>query len=159
MCSSRNFIQGRHLQLRQQSRKRCVRHSFLWVFKIWTFPFPHSLNFNNNWIIINFHKIPLFGLQHILFPLRPEKGSAHEFAYQILSAVSISLQGCIVSVLFCFANHEVISAVKIYFNSICPWLFKNQNPETYNVAPSTTKDIMVWEHLRQEFEMIDYIAW
>lgn len=71
----------------------------------------------------------------------------------------MSLQGFIVSVIFCFANHEVISAVKSYLNSICPRVFRSQNPENYFVAPSTTKDIMVWEQAQQEFEMIDHIVW
>lgn len=126
--------------------------------RIASYIFNPALNLNN-WIIINFHKIPLFGLQHILFPLRPARGSAHEFVYQITSAFAMSLQGFIVSVIFCFANHEVISAVKSYLNSICPRVFRSQNPENYFIAPSTTKDIMVWEQAQQELEMIDHFVW
>lgn len=35
---------------------------------------------------------PLFGLQHILLPLRPESGSGAEKSYQLFSAVIISCQ-------------------------------------------------------------------
>lgn len=35
---------------------------------------------------------PLFGLQHILLPLRPDPGTGSEKLYQLLSAVIISCQ-------------------------------------------------------------------
>lgn len=35
---------------------------------------------------------PLFGLQHILLPLRPDAGSVTEKPYQIFSAILISCQ-------------------------------------------------------------------
>lgn len=68
-------------------------------------------------------QIPLFGLQHCLLPFRPNKDSSLEFPYQLLSAVLISSQGFCVSLLFCFLNNEVISAVHNRLESLCPRLF------------------------------------
>jgi calcitonin receptor-like len=89
--------------------------------------------------------IPLFGLQHVLIPFRPQKGSSFESVYHIVSAVIISLQGLCVSCLFCFANHEVITAVLSYLNSILPTLFKTSSRESYNnLGPgTTTRDIVL----------------
>ncbi|KAG5672428.1 hypothetical protein PVAND_002557 [Polypedilum vanderplanki] len=89
--------------------------------------------------------IPLFGLQHVLIPFRPEKGSSFESIYQIVSAVFVSLQGLCVSCLFCFANHEVISAVFSYLSSIFPMIFKTSSRENYNNLgqPTTTRDIVL----------------
>ncbi|XP_058061171.1 calcitonin gene-related peptide type 1 receptor [Anopheles bellator] len=64
--------------------------------------------------------IPLFGLQHILLPFRPDKGCQLERYYQIGAALLISLQGLCVSCLFCFANHDVIFAVQCYLNRFFP---------------------------------------
>ena len=64
--------------------------------------------------------VPIFGLHFILLPVRPEKGSSLEYAYDILSSVSTSTQGLAVSILLCFTNHEVISKVKRTFDNI--WL-------------------------------------
>lgn len=88
--------------------------------------------------------IPLFGLQHILFPFRPGKDSALEGIYQILSAVVISLQGLCVSCLFCFANHEVIMAILSYLSSLSPTLFKTPYRENYQQGPTTTRELVMW---------------
>ncbi|XP_065163719.1 calcitonin receptor-like [Atheta coriaria] len=55
--------------------------------------------------------IPLFGLQYMLIPFRPD--SEHKFAYlyDYLTVVITSLQGLCVSVLFCFANQDVHQAI------------------------------------------------
>lgn len=88
--------------------------------------------------------IPLFGLQHILIPFRPTKGSEFESFYHIVSALIISLQGLCVSCLFCFANHEVIIAVLSYLNSIFPTFFKNSYRESHYVqGPTTTTRDMI----------------
>jgi calcitonin receptor-like len=88
--------------------------------------------------------IPLFGLQHVLIPFRPEKGSSLESIYHGVSAVIISLQGLCVSCLFCFANHEVIIAVLSYLNSLLPTLFKTSYRESYYAqGPTTTRDIVL----------------
>lgn len=88
--------------------------------------------------------IPLFGLQHILLPFRPVKGSRFESYYHVLSAIIISLQGLCVSCLFCFANHEVITAVLSYLNNLLPTLFKTSYRESYYAqGPTTTRDIVL----------------
>lgn len=81
--------------------------------------------------------VPLFGLQHLLLPLRPEAGSGIEKYYQIAAAILISLQGFSVSCLFCFANHDVIFAIKCLLNRSFPYFF---NP-TYGGenAPAATQ--------------------
>ena len=71
--------------------------------------------------------MPIFGLHFILLPVRPEKGSSLEYAYDILSSVSTSTQGLAVSILLCFTNHEVISKVKRTFDNI--WLKFNLRHE------------------------------
>ncbi|XP_049884672.1 calcitonin gene-related peptide type 1 receptor-like isoform X2 [Pectinophora gossypiella] len=56
--------------------------------------------------------IPLFGLHFVLIPLRPTQDSPVEKLYQIVSALLTSLQGLCVAVLFCFTNHDVMTATK-----------------------------------------------
>ena len=88
--------------------------------------------------------IPLFGLQHILLPLRPEKGSELEKYYQITSAILVSSQGFCVSCLFCFVNHDVIYAVRSYMNRFFPGLISNTNLESQAGPPATqSRDIVV----------------
>lgn len=105
-----------------------------------------SKEFKFIWVLMKTltFQIPLFGLQHILLPFRPDKSSSFEFIYQLLSAVLISLQGFCVSFLFCFANHEVITAVSCYLNTMCPRIFTTYYRESYYApAPTTTRDITV----------------
>jgi calcitonin receptor-like len=87
--------------------------------------------------------IPLFGLQHILFPFRPAKDSSFEGIYQLLSAIVISLQGLCVSCLFCFANHEVIMAILSYLSSLSPTLFKTPYRENFQQGPTTTRELVL----------------
>ncbi|KAK6620445.1 hypothetical protein RUM44_006846 [Polyplax serrata] len=56
--------------------------------------------------------VPLLGLHYLVTPFRPEKGHAWEFFYEVLSAITASLQGLCVATLFCFCNGEVISQIK-----------------------------------------------
>ncbi|XP_047106166.1 calcitonin gene-related peptide type 1 receptor-like [Schistocerca piceifrons] len=56
--------------------------------------------------------VPLFGLQHVLLPFRPAPHETGERAYQLISAVLVSLQGLCVSCLFCFANVDVHGALR-----------------------------------------------
>ncbi|XP_049799716.1 calcitonin gene-related peptide type 1 receptor-like [Schistocerca nitens] len=56
--------------------------------------------------------VPLFGLQHVLLPFRPAPHEPGERAYQLISAVLVSLQGLCVSCLFCFANVDVHGALR-----------------------------------------------
>lgn len=66
--------------------------------------------------------VPLFGLQHFLLPYRPDAGTQLDRFYQLLSVVLVSLQGFVVSFLFCFANHDVTFAVRTMLNKLMPSL-------------------------------------
>ncbi|TDG40882.1 hypothetical protein AWZ03_012696 [Drosophila navojoa] len=66
--------------------------------------------------------VPLFGLQHFLLPYRPEAGTQLDRFYQLLSVVLVSLQGFVVSFLFCFANHDVTFAIRTMLNKWMPSL-------------------------------------
>uniref|UniRef100_A0A182PRA0 Calcitonin receptor n=1 Tax=Anopheles epiroticus TaxID=199890 RepID=A0A182PRA0_9DIPT len=88
--------------------------------------------------------IPLFGLQHILLPLRPEKGCMLERYYQIGAALLISLQGLCVSCLFCFANHDVIFAVQCYLSRFFPDLVTHPFLESNGGQPATqSRDVVL----------------
>ncbi|CAD7088171.1 unnamed protein product [Hermetia illucens] len=64
--------------------------------------------------------VPLFGLQHLLLPFRPDHGTDLERIYQLASAVLISLQGFCVSSLFCFANHDVVFTIRSALSRFIP---------------------------------------
>ncbi|KAH8415390.1 hypothetical protein KR222_007910 [Zaprionus bogoriensis] len=66
--------------------------------------------------------VPLFGLQHFLLPYRPDAGTQLDRFYQLMSVVLVSLQGFVVSFLFCFANHDVTFAVRTLLNKWVPSL-------------------------------------
>nr|UTE79860.1 diuretic hormone receptor [Lymantria dispar] len=55
---------------------------------------------------------PLLGLQYALMPFRPERGASAWRAYEYVSALSTSLQGLCVAVLYCFCNGEVAAQVR-----------------------------------------------
>ena len=59
--------------------------------------------------------IPIFGLQFLLLPIRPSKGSSFEYCYEIISSLSTSTQGLAVSILLCFTNSEVLTKIKQAF--------------------------------------------
>jgi len=56
--------------------------------------------------------VPLLGLNFLLTPFRPEPNHSWEHAYEIVSAVTASLQGLCVAILFCFCNGEVIAQMR-----------------------------------------------
>ncbi|KAL1395867.1 hypothetical protein pipiens_010919, partial [Culex pipiens pipiens] len=93
--------------------------------------------------------IPLFGLQHILLPFRPNKGCDLERYYQVVSAVLISLQGACVSCLFCFANHDVIFAIKCQLSRFIPDLVQHPFRESYNGGQVQTqsRDMMTFRRV------------
>ncbi|ALC48511.1 hec [Drosophila busckii] len=66
--------------------------------------------------------VPLFGLQHFLLPYRPDAGSQLDAFYQLLSVALVSLQGFVVSFLFCFVNHDVTFAIRTLLNKLMPRL-------------------------------------
>ncbi|XP_067637071.1 calcitonin gene-related peptide type 1 receptor [Eurosta solidaginis] len=82
--------------------------------------------------------IPLFGLQHFLLPYRPDSGTTLERLYQILSVIFVSLQGFVVSFLFCFANHDVIFAIHNLLNRLMPKLIPPPPPGTHTGQMATT---------------------
>jgi hypothetical protein len=134
-----SFILSHPIPRRLRSRKQFEP---LWY--LWGDLEPFDSMFNANFLL---HlKIPLFGLQHILFPLRPEANSPLEFPYQLMSAILISLQGFCVSFIFCFANHEVFTAVSCYLHTLCPRTFTTYYRESYYTPGATatmTRDITV----------------
>ncbi|CAG9558356.1 unnamed protein product [Danaus chrysippus] len=66
--------------------------------------------------IITVPVIPLFGLHFVLIPFRPSPEMPGEKLYQVVSALLTSLQGVCVAVLFCFTNHDVVTAAKTYIS-------------------------------------------
>ncbi|XP_011176787.2 calcitonin gene-related peptide type 1 receptor [Zeugodacus cucurbitae] len=82
--------------------------------------------------------IPLFGLQHSLLPYRPDTGTPLERFYQILSVILVSLQGFVVSFLFCFANHDVTFAIRTLLNRLMPALISPPPPGTHTGQMATT---------------------
>uniref|UniRef100_A0A1A9WWW9 G-protein coupled receptors family 2 profile 1 domain-containing protein n=1 Tax=Glossina brevipalpis TaxID=37001 RepID=A0A1A9WWW9_9MUSC len=82
--------------------------------------------------------VPLFGLQHFLLPYRPDTGTHLEHFYQLLSVVLISLQGFVVSFLFCFANHDVTCAIRTLLNRFMPGLVSPPPPSSNTGQLATT---------------------
>lgn len=60
--------------------------------------------------------IPLFGLQYVLIPFRPDQGHPYAQLYEYVTVVVTSLQGLCVSCLFCFANQDVHHAIRGFIN-------------------------------------------
>ncbi|XP_059222396.1 calcitonin gene-related peptide type 1 receptor isoform X2 [Stomoxys calcitrans] len=82
--------------------------------------------------------VPLFGLQHFLLPYRPDTGTPLERFYQLLSVILVSLQGFVVSFLFCFANHDVTFAVRSLLNRLMPSLVSPPPPTSSTGQVATT---------------------
>ncbi|KAL0838459.1 hypothetical protein ABMA28_016591 [Loxostege sticticalis] len=55
---------------------------------------------------------PLLGLQYLLTPFRPPRTARWWLAYEYVSALSTSLQGLCVAVLYCFCNGEVLAQLR-----------------------------------------------
>lgn len=55
---------------------------------------------------------PLLGLQYLLTPFRPPRSASWWLAYEYVSALSTSLQGLCVAVLYCFCNGEVLAQLR-----------------------------------------------
>ncbi|XP_044265909.1 calcitonin gene-related peptide type 1 receptor isoform X2 [Tribolium madens] len=62
--------------------------------------------------------VPLLGLNFLLTPFRPEANHPWEYVYEVVSAMTASLQGLCVAILFCFCNGEVIAQVKRKWRTI-----------------------------------------
>ncbi|XP_037075359.1 calcitonin receptor-like [Pollicipes pollicipes] len=75
---------------------------------------PGNEEHNNSWRAVRatLILIPLLGLNYMLAPFQPNAGSPGENVYQILSAVTTSVQGFCVALLFCFINGEVLQQFK-----------------------------------------------
>ncbi|XP_066147489.1 calcitonin gene-related peptide type 1 receptor-like isoform X2 [Euwallacea fornicatus] len=56
--------------------------------------------------------VPLLGLNFLLTPMRPQAGYPWEYVYDIVAAITTSLQGLCVAILFCFCNGEVQAQIK-----------------------------------------------
>ncbi|KAG6456486.1 calcitonin gene-related peptide type 1 receptor isoform X2 [Manduca sexta] len=55
---------------------------------------------------------PLLGLQYLLTPFRPPRTASWWLAYEYVSALTTSLQGLCVAVLYCFCNGEVLAQLR-----------------------------------------------
>ena len=55
---------------------------------------------------------PVFGLQFLLLPVIPDPDSPWEKVHAVLSALSTSTQGFVVSLILCFANKEVMAKLR-----------------------------------------------
>lgn len=55
---------------------------------------------------------PLLGLQYLLMPFRPDHTARWWLAYEYVSALTTSLQGLCVAVLYCFCNGEVLAQLR-----------------------------------------------
>lgn len=88
-------------------------------------------------------QIPLFGLQNMLLPFRPKKFSEYERPYHYASAIIVSLQGLLVSILFCFTNHDVIQAIRSHLSYRFPSLFAQTYRENVTVPASLSRDVNV----------------
>ncbi|KAL8592155.1 hypothetical protein ACOMHN_033526 [Nucella lapillus] len=56
--------------------------------------------------------VPLFGIQFLIFPVQPAEGSVLYDFYHYFVALLTSLQGTLVSVMYCFCNGEVTSLLR-----------------------------------------------
>lgn len=55
---------------------------------------------------------PLLGVQYLLMPFRPARSAAWWLAYEYAAALTTSLQGLCVAVLYCFCNGEVLAQLR-----------------------------------------------
>lgn len=55
---------------------------------------------------------PLLGLQYLLMPIKPPRTARWWLAYEYVAALSTSLQGLCVAVLYCFCNGEVLAQLR-----------------------------------------------
>ncbi|XP_052753253.1 calcitonin gene-related peptide type 1 receptor-like isoform X1 [Galleria mellonella] len=55
---------------------------------------------------------PLLGLQYLLTPFRPAHTARWWLLYEFVSALTTSLQGLIVAILYCFCNGEVLAQLR-----------------------------------------------
>lgn len=89
-------------------------------------------------LLLAYKQVPLFGLQHFLLPYRPDTGTPLERFYQLLSVILVSLQGFVVSFLFCFANHDVTFAVRVLLNRLAPSVISPPPPSSHTGQMATT---------------------
>ena len=62
--------------------------------------------------------VPIFGVQFLLLPMRPDTGSSLEYVYEVIASITTSTQGLAVSFLLCFCNNDISSMVRKTFYSI-----------------------------------------
>ncbi|XP_041367456.1 calcitonin receptor-like [Gigantopelta aegis] len=60
--------------------------------------------------------VPLFGLQYLIFPVRPSEDSPLNGFYHYFIALLTSLQGTLVSIMYCFCNGEVVAVLRRKWN-------------------------------------------
>lgn len=81
--------------------------------------------------------VPLFGMQWLLFPIRPEQDSVLHDIYVHIVAVIISIQGTLVSIIFCFCNGEVRALIRRKWHE---YRLMNSNRRPPGITSSTYID-------------------
>ena len=105
-------------------------------------------NSSNNFFSQDFMKqakaamflIPIFGINFLLIPFRPSNDSVYfERVYDVISTLSSSFQGTLVSILLCFTNGQVLQSVKSKLRSqTITNAYMGKNTENNIMAKCTT---------------------
>ena len=56
--------------------------------------------------------MPILGLNYLLVPIRPNKGTLLERIYDVILVIITSSQGSLISFLLCFTNSEVRAVIR-----------------------------------------------
>ncbi|GFO06609.1 calcitonin receptor [Plakobranchus ocellatus] len=82
--------------------------------------------------------VPLFGLQFLVFPVRPAEDSPLHDVYLHFMALLMSLQGTLVSIIFCFCNGEDALELKTtnYPSATTPLVEKQPKPHQEQQQPN-----------------------
>uniref|UniRef100_A0A2C9JLH9 G-protein coupled receptors family 2 profile 2 domain-containing protein n=1 Tax=Biomphalaria glabrata TaxID=6526 RepID=A0A2C9JLH9_BIOGL len=82
--------------------------------------------------------VPLFGLQFLLMPVRPEYGTVYFQIYQHFMSLITSLQGAMLSCIFCFFNGEVRSLLRRKWQE--QWIMSDKRRKNTGNTSSTFID-------------------
>lgn len=98
---------------------------------------------------------PLLGLQYLLTPFRPPRSAGWWLAYEYVSAVTTSLQGLCVAVLYCFCNGEVLAQLRRRWRVLT---FRPRANSTTNTTVSVSKR-MVRRALKHGYDkLVNYFT-
>ncbi|CAG9137400.1 unnamed protein product [Plutella xylostella] len=88
---------------------------------------------------------PLLGLTYLLTPVRPPRGARYWLLYEYVSALSSSLQGLCVAVLYCFCNGEVLAQLRRRWRALT---FRPRANSTTNTTVSVSL-LLILESLQK----------